>query len=82
VVFLKELAKSPEKLLRKEVKEAIESENLEWSKYTMAGLLSSLSRRAENFGDKEKFWISDTDGKGNRYYRLKERYRELLENYF
>ena len=82
-IFLRSLAKYPEKLTWIHLKQMMEKEDEELVPFTMAGILSCFARRAKHFGKKEDFWESiwDEDNE-ERYYTLKEKYRKFFTEYF
>jgi hypothetical protein len=82
-IFLRNLAKNPERLTWDELKEIMEAEGEEFIPFTMAGILSCFARRAKHFGRKEDFWKSIWDEDEEvRYYTLKEKYRDFFAEYF
>ena len=61
----------------------MEKEGEELPPFSMEGILSCLTRRAKHYGKKEDFWESIWDEENyERFYRLKERYREIFARYF
>jgi len=82
-IFLKSLAKYPERLTWDQVKDIMEKNGEELEAFSMAGLLSCYARRAKHYGRKEDFWISDWDDiKNERYYQLKKSYRIIFKEFF
>jgi len=82
-IFLKNLAKYPDKLTWDRLKEMMEKEGEELVPFTMAGILSCFARRAKHFGKKEDFWESIWDeDEEERYYTLKEKYQRFFAEYF
>lgn len=84
IIFLKSLAKTPERLSWNQLKEIMERADEELKPFTMAGVLSCFARRAKkHYENKEDFWESIWDEKADeRIYRLKEPYRKIFAEYF
>lgn len=83
--FMKALAKKPERARRLGiVKEEITALGENFESFTMAGVLSCLTRRKDRYGENlERLWISKYDQEKNeRYYVLKESYREKVKEIF
>ena len=84
IIFLKSLAKTPERLSWDQLKKIMKRKGIDLKSFTMGGVLSCFARRAKNrYGNKEDFWESKWDGKEDeRIYLLKEHYRKILAEYF
>lgn len=82
-IFLKSLAKHPDRLTWDHLKKLMDNEGEKILPFSMAGILSCLSRRAKHFGRKESFWESNWDYKTDeRYYILKDSYKKIFSEYF
>lgn len=49
--------------------------------HSMDGFLSSITRRSRHFGQKESIIQSEKED-DTRYYRMKDEYREIINDYF
>ena len=82
-IVFRVLARNPEAPSKNEIKAELEKSGIELTNHTLDGILSSITRRAKHFGNKEKIWTREWDEKEDCWvYPVKKQYRQILRDYW
>lgn len=81
VLFLRILAEE-EDLPKEEMEDRFREEGIEVARHTMDGLLSSMTRRSRDFGQKESLWESYWADEKRHYRIRRDEYAEVIKNFF